>query len=239
MGLFDSVFGGGGDAAEEAYEEAAKFSELARKKLKSAFNKQYNLYEKGVDRYSPFANISGLEALPTLLAMTGVGAPPALEDAFKQYGISSQSGYDITQDPGYQFRLQQGEESAMRAAAAGGKRFSGETLVELSRYGQDMASQEYNNIYNRLTGLSNMLYGIGGGARDSLTALDDVMAQRYGSYGSQTAQTYLNQGISSANAQLIKESANQSGLSGLFSMAGSALSGNYSGALSNLANIFT
>ena len=56
---------------------------------------------------------------------------------------------DNTNDPGYAFRLQQGEQALQRGAAAGGGAFSGGTLKALQRYGQDYASGEYGNVYNR------------------------------------------------------------------------------------------
>ncbi|HEY2605569.1 MAG TPA: hypothetical protein VGJ10_06105, partial [Paraburkholderia sp.] len=49
-------------------------------------------------------------------------------------------------DPGYAFRLQQGNQALERAAAASGGAFSGGTLKALARYGQDYASNEYQNV---------------------------------------------------------------------------------------------
>jgi hypothetical protein len=60
---------------------------------------------------------------------------------------------DNSNDPGYAFRLQQGEQALERGAAASGGAFSGGTLKALAQYGQDYASNEYSNVYNRaLTG---------------------------------------------------------------------------------------
>jgi hypothetical protein len=52
-------------------------------------------------------------------------------------------------DPGYQFRLAQGEKALQASAAARGTLFSGGTGKALTRYGQDYASNEYGNVYNR------------------------------------------------------------------------------------------
>lgn len=52
-------------------------------------------------------------------------------------------------DPGYQFRLQQGEDAMLRNAAATGNLNTGGTLAALGNYAQDYASNEYNNVYNR------------------------------------------------------------------------------------------
>lgn len=56
---------------------------------------------------------------------------------------------DFTRDPGYQFRMDQGQQALERSAAARGGVMNGGTLKSLSRYGQDYASGEYNNAYSR------------------------------------------------------------------------------------------
>jgi hypothetical protein len=56
---------------------------------------------------------------------------------------------DFQKDPGYQFRMQEGQKAIERSAAARGGLNSGATLKALSRYGQDFASNEYTNAYNR------------------------------------------------------------------------------------------
>ena len=52
-------------------------------------------------------------------------------------------------DPGYQFRLSEGMKGLERSAAARGGLLSGGTLKGIQRYGQDMASTEYQNAFNR------------------------------------------------------------------------------------------
>jgi hypothetical protein len=55
----------------------------------------------------------------------------------------------FAQDPSYQFRLDQGNKSLERSAAARGGLISGNTGGALMNYGQGLASQEYNNAFNR------------------------------------------------------------------------------------------
>ena len=52
-------------------------------------------------------------------------------------------------DPGYAFRLQQGEMANQRAANVSGGALSGNTLAGLNAYNQGMASQEFQNSFNR------------------------------------------------------------------------------------------
>lgn len=56
---------------------------------------------------------------------------------------------NLVNDPGYQFRLQQGQETLENSAAARGNLLSGATLKDLTGYAQGMASQEGQNAYNR------------------------------------------------------------------------------------------
>jgi hypothetical protein len=65
---------------------------------------------------------------------------------------------DFTADPGYAFRLSEGQKALDRSAAARGGLISGAALKAAGRYGQDMASQEFTNAFNRYqTNRSNQL----------------------------------------------------------------------------------
>jgi hypothetical protein len=60
---------------------------------------------------------------------------------------------DYQADPGYAFRLSEGQKALDRQAAARGGLISGGALKAATRFGQDMGSQEYQSAYNRaLTG---------------------------------------------------------------------------------------
>jgi hypothetical protein len=56
---------------------------------------------------------------------------------------------DLQIDPGYAFRLQQGQEALTRAAAANGGVGGGGFAKDLNNYVQGSASQEYQNAFNR------------------------------------------------------------------------------------------
>ncbi len=73
--------------------------------------------------------------------------------------------FDVTQDPGYQFRTAQGEKMLERQLAGmGGGATSGRGMMEAVRRGQEMGSQEYGAAYNRLASLA----GVGQTAQQSL-----------------------------------------------------------------------
>lgn len=78
---------------------------------------------------------AGTKSLAELMAGSAPGG-----DFTKNY---ERTGFEV--DPGYQFRVQQGEQGIERAAAAGGGRYSGATLKALARFNSGIASQEYGN----------------------------------------------------------------------------------------------
>jgi len=52
-------------------------------------------------------------------------------------------------DPGYGFRMSEGMKALERSAAARGLLQSGGTLKDITRFGQNLASQEYENAFSR------------------------------------------------------------------------------------------
>lgn len=65
------------------------------------------------------------------------------------FGAFDPNSVKLDQDPGYQYRLAQGEKGLMRGAAKMGGFASGSTLQGLMGLNQEMGSQEYGNAFNR------------------------------------------------------------------------------------------
>jgi len=83
----------------------------------------------------------------------GLRALPELEAQRNMMPAAFTGQVDLTQDPGYAFRLSEGQKALDRSAAARGGLISGGALKAAQRFGQDLGSQEYQNAYNRaLTG---------------------------------------------------------------------------------------
>lgn len=59
------------------------------------------------------------------------------------------SSVDVTQDPGYAFRLAQGAKALQNSAASKGNLLTGDFAKALTDYNQGAASQEYGNAFNR------------------------------------------------------------------------------------------
>ena len=66
-----------------------------------------------------------------------------------------QNPSSITSTPGYQFAYNQGLEAVNRTAAAKGQLGSGNRLYDLTKYGQGLASQTYNNTVSQLGNFLN------------------------------------------------------------------------------------
>jgi len=83
----------------------------------------------------------------------GVRALPQLEAQRNMMPGAFTGQVNLGQDPGYAFRLSEGQKALDRSAAARGGLISGGAMKAAQRFGQEMGSQEYQNAYNRaLTG---------------------------------------------------------------------------------------
>ena len=92
-------------------------------------------------------------ALQEPFRQVGVRALPQLESQRNMMPGAFTGQVNLGQDPGYAFRLSEGQKALDRSAAARGGLISGGALKAAQRFGQDMGSQEYQNAYNRaLTG---------------------------------------------------------------------------------------
>lgn len=133
----------GGAVSMSASSKAAKAqrqsAEAAAQQQQSAFDKQTALQE-------PFRQ-GGLTAQNEIMQLLGIGG----DKAAAGYGSMAQpfGTSQFQQDPGYAFRQAEGMKALERSAAARGNLMSGSTLKGIQRFGQDLASQEYQNAFNR------------------------------------------------------------------------------------------
>jgi hypothetical protein len=67
-------------------------------------------------------------------------------------------------DPGYQWRVQQGQQGIQSSAAGRGGVLGGNTLKALENYRQGAAASEFGNVYNRNLGLAQLGLGASQGA---------------------------------------------------------------------------
>ena len=122
-------------------EGAATEAEVSRENL--AFQKE--LAQQQREDFAPWRDV-GQQALDKI--WTGVQSG---EFDVSQYdpGKFDPSSVDVTQDPGYLFRLEQGQKAQEAGASARGRVLSGAQLKAMEEYSQGVASQEYGNAYAR------------------------------------------------------------------------------------------
>ena len=116
----------GGAASKSAADTQARSTDAATAAQERMFAKQVELQE-------PFRQV-GVNALPELVAAS-------------KYEPFTMAKFQA--DPGYGFRLKEGMKALERSAAARGGLLSGATLKGVQEYGQDLASQEFTNAFNR------------------------------------------------------------------------------------------
>jgi hypothetical protein len=136
------------------------------------------------------------------------------------------SSVDVTQDPGYAFRQQEGQRAVESSAAGGGGLLSGATLKALNKYGQNLASEEYGKAYERAYTSAKDTYG-------SQYALGTFLAGT----GQQAAGTVGNYGMTTgANLADVYQTRGQN-LSSLASGYGTNRANLATNQASNLANL--
>lgn len=77
--------------------------------------------------------------------------PPAFtfEDFTAPEAFHGPTAASVLSDPSYTFRRDQGQQALEQSAAARGVLNGGGTLADILKYGQNFASTEYSNIWNR------------------------------------------------------------------------------------------
>ena len=95
---------------------------------------------------SPFRE-AGLTSQNRLMDYMGLGKDPTAE-GFGKYSRDFDES-DFQADPGYRFRLKEGLKELDRKAAMHGGSLGGNALRAGQEYGQNMASNEYQNAFNR------------------------------------------------------------------------------------------
>jgi hypothetical protein len=201
----------GGLVAANASRSAANTQAGASREAQAA---QERMYERQVELNEPF-RLAGVASQNRLMELLGIRSPTAAagdtssgfvtdpnSPDFGKYARDFGAG-DFQQDPGYAFRLSEGMKALDRTAAARGGLLSGSTLKGAQRYGQDLASQEYQNAYNRYqtnrANQLNPLMGYASGPGLSATAASSGAAQNF---GVQTGQNIQNAASSRASGYI-------------------------------------
>ena len=179
-------------AAGEQSDAATRAAEAQASASRYAADLQQKQYEENVQRQQPFYQ-AGVNALPELVQAS-------------RYTPFGQEQFQA--DPGYAFRLSEGQKALERSAAARGGLISGSAMKAATRFGQDMGSQEYTNAFNRyqaerqarLNPLQS-LTGMGQTTANTLGAAGQTNATNIGNYGMQGANATAEGYMGAANAR--------------------------------------
>lgn len=134
---------GGGLIASSGAKKAANTQAQSAREAQAANER---MLERQIGLQEPFRQ-AGLTAQEQIMQLLGIGGDETASDygsLAKPFGQT-----DFEQDPGYAFRQAEGMKALERSAAARGNLLSGGTLKGIQRFGQDLASQEYGNAFNR------------------------------------------------------------------------------------------
>lgn len=191
----------GGAMAKSAAKKASRAQVQAAQDANAA---QERMFQRQIELQEPFRQ-GGFMAQQEIMQLLGIGGDKAAQG----YGSMAKAfGTDqFQQDPGYAFRQAEGMKALERSAAARGNLLSGSTLKGVQRFGQDLASQEYQNAFNRyqVEGSAKLkplqsLMGSGQSATNVMTGAAGQMGQNQASNIYNAGQARASGYIGSANA---------------------------------------
>lgn len=191
----------GGAVSMSASSKAAKAQTKASQDANAA---QERMFQRQTELQEPFRQ-GGLTAQNEIMQLLGIGGDKTAAgygSMGKAFGAS-----DFQQDPGYAFRQAEGMKALERSAAARGNLLSGSAMKGIQRFGQDLASQEYQNAFNRyqversakLNPLQSLM-GSGQSAANTLTGAAGQMGQNEASNIYNAGQARASGYIGQANA---------------------------------------
>lgn len=144
-----------------------------------------------------------LLALQMPFIEAGTGAVNKLSDVFVT------GDQPFAPSPGYDFRLQEGVNALDRSAAARGRLLSGPQLRGVTEFGQNFATNEFNNEFNRLSAIA----GTGQVGTGQVGGASNIFSQ----IGSNQLQ---NAGLNRATAFTNRSNALTGGIENLLSIFG-------------------
>jgi len=192
---------GSGLIAKSGAKKAARAQEQAAQRAEQT---QREMFERQIALQEPFRQ-AGMTAQQQIMQLLGLGGDAGAED----YGSLARSfgQSDFEADPGYAFRQAEGMRALERSAAARGGLMSGNTMRGIQRFGQDLASQEYGNAFNRfqieraarLNPLQSMM-GSGQSAANVMTGATGQAASNIGQMQLGAGQARASGYVGQANA---------------------------------------
>ena len=205
LGAAATIYGSS-KAAGAARDASAAQSASADKSL----DLQKQMFDEQNQLNAPFREngLTGQNRLMDLLGLSGNTGAAGYGSGSKTFGAS-----DFQEDPGYHWRLEQGQKAIERSAAARGGVLSGAAVKAAATYNQGAASQEYNNAYNRFqtdkASVLNPLQSLAGQGQSAA----GTMGQAASAYGTNAGNTLTQAGNAQASGYVGSANALTSGIS--------------------------
>ena len=183
---------------------ASKAAKAQTQASQQAADVQREIFQKQTELQEPFRQ-AGITSQNELMRLLGIGGDATSAD----YGMLNRQfrPEDMQMDPGYAFRLSEGQKALERSAAARGGLLSGSMLKGAQRFGQELGSQEYMNAFNRAQaqlgnrlGALGSLYGAGQTATQQVAGQAGQMGVNVGNLMTQGGQARASGYLGQANA---------------------------------------
>ena len=202
-----AILGGliGSSGAKKA---ASQQAQAAREQLAL----QREMFGKQQEFLSPYQQ-SGITGQNELMRQLGLGGDPSSQgygSLNKSFGAS-----DFQADPGYQFRMSEGLKALDRQAAARGGLISGSALKAAGNYGQQAASAEYQNAFNRYQTERQARYAPLQNLMGTGAAAAGALSGAAGNFGQMGGQSLADMGAANAAGTVGSANAYSSALGGV------------------------
>jgi len=158
------------------------------------------------------AGAYGVNELARQLGVAGDSASAGYGSLMKDYDPST-----FAADPGYGFRMAEGQKALERSAAARGGLLSGSAMKGTLNYAQGLASQEYQNAFNRYIAQRDTRYNMLRGLTDVGAGAAGSMVGAAGTAGANTAAAQQARGEATASGYVGAANAINSGVSNISS----------------------
>lgn len=205
--MFDISGGGFSAQANQVLDPADLFGARAAQKQKDAINEsaQAQLTASSQNVALQRDIFSQQQAAQEPWRVAGAKALEAIQST-PDFNFTSDT-FEQFKDPSYDFRMQEGVNALDRSAASRGRLLSGAQDRAVTRYGSDLASQEYGNAFNRAQNVyttnlntKKSLAGVGQEANAQNAQSSNALSQGLTAQNRSTADALSQQQIQNANA---------------------------------------
>lgn len=160
---------------------------------------QYQMFKEQQAAQEPFrqAGITTQNELLRQLGLSGDAGSAGYGNLMRDF-----TAKDFEAEPGYAFRLSEGLKALDRQAAARGGLISGAALKAAQGYGQNLASQEFQNAFNRYQANRASRYGMLSGQQGVGQAATNALGQAGQAYATGAGEAYMGAGNARASGYI-------------------------------------